>query len=117
FFFASTSPSQLYTLSLHDALPIFIKNVFTKVARIPNTDVLGSRIVVQGGTFKNDAVLRALEQYLGRTVTRAPYPGEMGAIGAALLTKRQAEASGSPASHFIGFEALDSFAYTQTQNE
>ena len=94
-----------------------IKNVFTKVVRIPNTDVLGSRIVVQGGTFKNDAVLRALEQYLGRTVTRAPYPGEMGAIGAALLTKRQAEASGSPASHFIGFEALDAFAYTQTQNE
>ena len=94
-----------------------IKNVFTKVVRIPNTDVLGSRIVVQGGTFKNDAVLRALEQYLGRTVTRAPYPGEMGAIGAALLTKRQAEANGSPASHFIGFEALDTFTYTQTQNE
>ena len=94
-----------------------IKNVFTKVVRIPNTDVLGSRIVVQGGTFKNDAVLRALEQYLGRTVTRAPYPGEMGAIGAALLTKRQAEASGFPASHFIGFEALDAFTYTQSQNE
>ena len=94
-----------------------IKNVFTKVVRIPNTDVLGSRIVVQGGTFKNDAVLRALEQYLGRTVTRAPYPGEMGAIGAALLTKRQAEASGFPASHFIGFAALDAFTYTQSQNE
>ena len=94
-----------------------IKNVFTKVVRIPNTDVLGSRIVVQGGTFKNDAVLRALEQYLGRTVTRAPYPGEMGAIGAALLTKRQAEVSGFPASHFIGFAALDAFTYTQSQNE
>ena len=93
-----------------------IKNVFTKVVRIPNTDVLGSRIVVQGGTFKNDAVLRALEQYLGRTVTRAPYPGEMGAIGAALLTKRQAEANGNPASHFIGWEALDTFTYTQSQN-
>ena len=94
-----------------------IKNVFTKVVRIPNTDVLGDTIVVQGGTFKNDAVLRALEQYLGRSVTRAPYPGEMGAIGAALLTKRQAEANGRPASRFIGFEALEGFAYTQTQNE
>ena len=41
----------------------------------------------------------------------------MGAIGAALLTKRQAEASGHPASHFIGFEALDAFTYTQSQNE
>ena len=94
-----------------------IKNVFTKVVRISSPAALGGRVVVQGGTFKNDAVLRALEQYLGRTVTRAPYPGEMGAIGAALLTKRQAEENGRPASHFIGWEALPAFTYTQSQNE
>ena len=62
-----------------------IENVFTKVIRISNLDSLGERIVVQGGTFRNSAVLRALEQYIGRNVTRAPYPGLMGAIGAALL--------------------------------
>ena len=37
--------------------------------------------MVQGGTFRNDAVLRALEQYLGREVVRPPYAGMMGAIG------------------------------------
>ena len=65
-----------------------IENVFTKVIRVSNLDSLGDKIVVQGGTFRNDAVLRALEQYLGREVTRAPYPGMMGAIGAALLANR-----------------------------
>lgn len=68
-----------------------IENVFTKVVRITNTSVLGKKIVVQGGTFKNDAVLRSLEQYLNVDVTRAPYPGEMGCIGAALLTKEKRE--------------------------
>ncbi len=66
-----------------------IANVFTKVVRVPNLDCLGEHIVVQGGTFKNDAVLRALEQHLGKTVVRAPYPGLMGAIGVAMLTREQ----------------------------
>ena len=65
-----------------------IENVFTKVVRVSNTDALGRKIVVQGGTFQNDAVLAAFEQYVGREVVRAPYPGLMGAIGAALLAKR-----------------------------
>lgn len=89
-----------------------IENVFTKVVRISNTDELGEHIVVQGGTFKNDAVLCALEQYLGREVTRAPYSGEMGAIGAALLTKQYKTQS----STFIGFDALAEFDYTQEEN-
>ena len=94
-----------------------IENVFTKVIRISSPAALGDRVVVQGGTFKNDAVLRALEQYLGREVTRAPYPGEMGCIGAALLTRRQAEAAGGQtASAFIGFDALRTFSYTQREN-
>lgn len=67
-----------------------IENVFTKVLRISNTASLGENIVVQGGTFANDAVLAAFERYLGRTVTRAPFPGLMGAIGVALLTKEHA---------------------------
>ena len=100
-----------------------IENVFTKVVRISNPAQLGGNIVAQGGTFKNDAVLRALEQYLGRTVVRAPYPGEMGAIGIALLTKRAIDEHGytSPhgaagASRFIGFDALANFSYTQEAN-
>jgi predicted CoA-substrate-specific enzyme activase len=100
-----------------------IENVFTKVVRISNTDQLGKKIVVQGGTFKNDAVLRALEQYLGRNVVRAPYPGEMGAVGIAILTKREITEHGytsphgtSERSRFIGFEALKDFDYTQQAN-
>ena len=96
-----------------------IENVFTKVIRISSTAALGDKVVVQGGTFKNDAVLRALEQYLGREVTRAPYPGEMGCIGVTLLTKRQVEKQGygeTGCSRFIGFDALPDFHYTQRMN-
>ncbi|MCL2196385.1 MAG: acyl-CoA dehydratase activase [Treponema sp.] len=100
-----------------------VENVFTKVVRISNPAQLGDKIVVQGGTLKNDAVLRALEQYLGKSVVRAPYPGEMGAIGVALLTKREIAEHGytsphgtSSSSRFIGFEALKEFNYTQEAN-
>ena len=94
-----------------------VANVFTKVIRTSNLDSLGERVVVQGGTFNNDAVLRALEEYLGRPVRRAPHPGLMGAIGVALLTKREMEGravSGRDAtSSFVGLDALDGFSYEQ----
>jgi len=95
-----------------------IENVFTKVIRVTNNAFLGDCIVVQGGTFKNDAVLRALEQYLNVEVFRAPYPGEMGCIGAALLTKRHIKQSGQPdaKSSFIGFDEVEKFDYTQNSN-
>ncbi len=90
-----------------------IENVFTKVIRLSNLDQLGEVVVVQGGTFKNNAVLRAFEQYLGRPVTRPELPGEMGAIGAALLTKRHAEAQEKGwTSSFVGWEALEQFSYS-----
>ncbi len=92
-----------------------IQNVFTKVIRVSNIDSLGKKIVVQGGTFQNDAVLRAMEEYTGKEVYRAPYPGIMGAIGAALLTKEKMEKSGE-ATSFIGLDALDGFSYEQETN-
>jgi predicted CoA-substrate-specific enzyme activase len=70
-----------------------IDNVFTKVIRLRNLDSLGKKVVVQGGTFKNDAVLRAFEQHTGLTPIRPERPGEMGAIGIALLTKEHMMAS------------------------
>lgn len=96
-----------------------IENVFTKVIRVSNIASLGEHIVVQGGTFRNDAVLRAMEQYIGKRVTRAPYPGLMGAIGAALLVKEQTEeavAAGTFRNTFIGLDALERFYYTQESN-
>ncbi len=95
-----------------------IENVFTKVIRISNTDSLGDHIVVQGGTFNNEAVVRALEEYLDRPVTLAPYPGEMGAYGAALLTRQSIAENGyadGEKTSFIGREALETFAY-ETEN-
>lgn len=91
-----------------------IENVFTKVIRISNLDSLGDTIVVQGGTFENDAVLCALEQYVGRQVFRAPYPGIMGAIGAALIAKEEAEASSVRS--FTGLDSLENFSYRQEAN-
>jgi predicted CoA-substrate-specific enzyme activase len=104
-----------------------IENVFTKVVRISNFTNLGDKIVVQGGTFKNDAVLRAIEQYMGKNVVRAPYPGEMGAIGIALLTKKHIAENGFARgreqgqghrlqSRFIGLETIADFDYTQETN-
>ena len=93
-----------------------IENVFTKVVRIANVSELGDTVVVQGGTFRNFAVLRALEEYLGREVTLAPYPGEMGALGAALAVKQEVEAHGyanGRCSAFIGFEAVEQFQYVR----
>lgn len=89
-----------------------IENVFTKVIRISNLDSLGDHIMVQGGTFRNDAVLRAFEQYTGKDHRTRPYPGMMGAIGAAIITK-EAMADGTKKRTFIGLDAMDSFSYTQ----
>ncbi len=94
-----------------------IENVFTKVIRVSNIESLGDKIVVQGGTFRNDAVLRALEQYLGKNVIRSPYTGMMGALGVAILTKedcKQRLKNGENIkSRFIGLEKIDSFYYEQ----
>lgn len=90
-----------------------IENVFTKVIRISSLDSLGDRIVVQGGTFCNDAVLCAIEQYIGREVVRAPYPGLMGAIGAAHTAMEKVRRTSAQSSSFIGFDALHTFTFTQ----
>lgn len=88
-----------------------IENVFTKVVRVADPSKLGSKVVVQGGTFRNRAVLRAMEEYLGREVFLAPYPGEMGAIGAALLAARERAEKGIGESRFKGFEALSALTW------
>ncbi|MDR0473518.1 MAG: acyl-CoA dehydratase activase, partial [Treponema sp.] len=100
-----------------------VENVFTKVVRVSNPAQLGDKIVMQGGTLKNDAVLRAFEQYLEKNIVRAPFPGEMGAIGIALLTKREIAEHGYTSPHgpgnvsrFIGFEALGNLSYMQEGN-
>lgn len=64
-----------------------VKNAIYKVLRVASADDLGQHIVVQGGTFHNDAVLRAFETELHREVIRPTIAGIMGAFGAALAAK------------------------------
>ena len=85
-----------------------VKNAVYKVIRAANADDLGQHIVVQGGTFYNDAVLRAFEQELGREVTRPTIAGIMGAFGAALAARNL----GLERSTLLGPEALETFSHT-----
>ncbi len=66
-----------------------IKNALYKVIKLKNAADLGHGIVVQGGTFLNDAVLRALELLSKREVVRPVIAGLMGAYGAALIAKQR----------------------------
>ena len=68
-----------------------VKNAIYKVIRAGSPEELGKNIVVQGGTFYNDAVLRSFEMELGRNVTRPGIAGLMGAYGAALYAAGQGD--------------------------
>ncbi len=70
-----------------------IKNAIQKVMKVRNVETLGNHIVVQGGTFYNEAVLRAFEKIVGKNVIRPDIAGLMGAYGMALLAKEQYEAN------------------------
>ncbi|MCL2056224.1 MAG: acyl-CoA dehydratase activase [Oscillospiraceae bacterium] len=70
-----------------------VKNALYKVIRARNADELGRSIVVQGGTFCSDAVLRAFEAELGREVVRPGISELMGAYGAALYARDKAVGS------------------------
>ena len=64
-----------------------IRNALYKVIKLREPGQLGDKVVVQGGTFLNDAVLRAFELLTGREVVRPDIAGLMGAYGAALTAK------------------------------
>jgi len=64
-----------------------IKNALYKVIKITNPKDLGEKMVVQGGTFYNDAVLRSFEKISGCTAVRPDIAGIMGAFGAALIAR------------------------------
>lgn len=86
-----------------------IKNAIYKVIRAKSPDELGKNIVVQGGTFLNDAVLRSFEKELGRNVIRPAISGLMGAFGCALYAMENADEEKSA---LISPEELAGFDYT-----
>ena len=84
-----------------------IRNALYKVIKLRNTEDAGDKIVVQGGTFLNDAVLRSIENIMGKEIIRPDIAGLMGAYGAALVAK--AEHVDGELSNIITPEAMDAF--------
>ena len=91
-----------------------VKNALYKVVKLKNPGDLGRRVVVQGGTFLNDAVLRAFELLTEREVTRPAIAGLMGAFGAALIAKQHAPQG--TVSSLLSAEALHAMEITQTSS-
>ena len=85
-----------------------VKNAIYKVIRAKTPDELGSNILVQGGTFLNDAVLRSFEIETGKQVVRPGIAGLMGAFGAALYAKENVQG----ASTVITEDELKYFTYS-----
>lgn len=87
-----------------------IKNCLNKVLKITDSDLLGSTIVVQGGTFRNPAILRAMELVTGRSVIRPDRSELMGAWGAALMARdtyfKHPDGERTPTT-FLPWERLD----------
>ena len=87
-----------------------VKNVLYKVIRARNADELGEHIVVQGGTFLNDAVLRSFEKEIGHDVIRPDIAGLMGAYGAAIYAKGICPKE-QPRSSMLGAQQLENFQH------
>ena len=85
-----------------------IKNAIYKVIRANSPTELGEHIVVQGGTFLNDAVLRAFEKEIGHNVVRPAIAGIMGAYGAAIYSM----GLGLEESTLMSLESLETFTHT-----
>ena len=88
-----------------------VKNAIYKVIRAKSPEDLGKHIVVQGGTFLNDAVLRCFEREMGRDVIRPAISGLMGAFGAAIYAKEHTSGS----STLLSLMDLHTLTY-RTQN-
>ncbi|MDR3087597.1 MAG: acyl-CoA dehydratase activase-related protein, partial [Azoarcus sp.] len=84
-----------------------IKNALIKVIKIKNPEELGQKIIVQGGTFYNDSVLRAFELVSGREALRPDIAGLMGAFGSALIAKERWQ--GQDMSSLMQAQALRDF--------
>ena len=87
-----------------------VKNALYKVIRASSPEELGRKIVVQGGTFYNEAVLRAFEKEMGVEVIRPDIAGLMGAYGAALYGLRQSHKNNQTTSAMMDEQELESFA-------
>lgn len=88
-----------------------VKNALFKVIKLRDTASMGEKIIVQGGTFMNDSVLRAFELIVGKDVIRPDKAGLMGAYGSALIAIERDD--GKP-STIAALDKLDGFKVEKT---
>ena len=91
-----------------------IKNALYKVLKVKDPKELGDHIVVQGGTFYNESVLRAFEKLMGVEVIRPDVSGLMGAYGMALLAAETAEELQKEKSTLLDSDGLNSLQVSTT---
>jgi len=89
-----------------------VKNALYKVIKLRNTEEAGKKIVVQGGTFLNNAVLRSIERLFDKSVVRPDIAGIMGAYGSALIAKENYVENTE--SDIIGLADMEVFTVTNT---
>ena len=89
-----------------------IKNALFKVIKVSDAKDLGSHIVVQGGTFYNDAVLRAFEIISGAEAIRPDIAGIMGAFGAALIARDRFFETDDYKTTMLSIDQINNLEYT-----
>ena len=89
-----------------------IKNALFKVIKVSDASELGKNIVVQGGTFYNDAVLRSFEKIANCEAIRPDIAGIMGAFGAALIARERFQASPAEETQMLSIEQINELAFT-----
>ena len=89
-----------------------IKNALFKVIKVSDARELGKNIVVQGGTFYNDAVLRSFEKIAGVEVIRPDIAGIMGAFGAALIARDRFNENREYQTSMLSIEQINALQYT-----
>ena len=92
-----------------------IKNALLKVIKISDPKAMGKSMVVQGGTFYNDAVLRSFEKISGCRAVRPDIAGIMGAFGAALIAReRYVDCEGTT---MLSIEDIEAMEYSTTMTK
>ena len=89
-----------------------IKNALFKVIKVSDASELGQRIVVQGGTFYNDAVLRSFEKIAGCKAIRPDIAGIMGAFGAALIARERYAFNDCKNTTMLSIDEINELSYT-----
>lgn len=89
-----------------------IKNALFKVIKVSDASALGKNIVVQGGTFYNDAVLRSFEKIADCEVIRPDIAGIMGAFGAALIARERYQTAPEKETTMLTIGQINELAFT-----